>query len=172
MGRRGTMCCLRAIAMGIVVTWGARASAEPTYLGYLQSALLPSTTIVNQPYSCAPCHLTDLGGSSENPNLAPFGDLLHEDGIATSSSETQFASVLGDIKQAEPKVYADLQNGRDPNPDVTTSGVHIPDYGCDLAAPTKTARPWWWASSFGALAALALRRRTREGHRPKAATIH
>ncbi len=131
MGRRGMMRWGQAIVAGIVMTWGARASAEDGYIDLLQTALLPSATKVDQPFSCAPCHASPNGGNS-SPNLLPFGELLFQNGIGTNSQASDFVRIVDQIKTDDPKVYMDLTNGLDPNPDVGVT-VHTPEFGCDVA---------------------------------------
>jgi hypothetical protein len=148
---------VHVIVAGIVLTWGASASAEPTYQGYLDTALSLSNP---SSQGCAICHVSAAGGQPGNPSLAPFGGLLNADGIETTSSESQFASVLSEIKQDQPKVYADLQAGRDPNPDVSATNVHIPEYGCNVGIGARLAEPRWVAA-LGMLALVGWRRRSK-----------
>jgi hypothetical protein len=157
MDRRRTMRRLQAIAVGLALTWAASASAEPGYIDYLDSAL--DVDASSSPTDCTPCHQPG-GGTAENSNLQPFGALLHQDGIGEpSSSEAAFAEVLDQIKQDQPKVYADLQAGRDPNPDVSTTGVHVPEYGCDVTTGPPVREQWWIAAFGGVWFAVVVRRR-------------
>jgi hypothetical protein len=157
MDRRRTMRSAQAIAVGFVLTCAAGASAEPGYIDYLDSAL--DVDASSSPTDCTPCHLPG-GGMAENTNLQPFGALLHQDGIGEpSSSEMAFAEALDQIKQDQPKVYADLQAGSDPNPDVSTTGVHVPEYGCDVTTGTTVREPWWIVAFGGVLFAIAAWRR-------------
>jgi hypothetical protein len=164
MNRRGRTHWMQAIAFGIGLTWEASASAEPGYIDYLDSAL--DVDASSSPSNCTPCHQPG-GGTAENPNLQPFGELLHQDGIAEpSSSEAAFTVVVEEIKQGEPKVYADLQAGTDPNPDVSTTGVHVPEYGCDVASRATAAEPWWTVFC-GAFTVVAWRRRAAIRRKPR-----
>lgn len=144
-------------AVGIVATWGARASAELMYPPEVIMALgLPADSTA---ITCATCHLSNSGGGGpSDPMLAVFGALLEQDGIASGSSEAQFVSVLAEIKATQPKAYADLLAGRDPNPDVTDAAdVHTPEFGCTMGNVAK-GRGSWMLALFG-LASIAVWRR-------------
>jgi hypothetical protein len=161
---------VRWIAAGIALTWAGSAAAEIPYVGYLQGALNtldPTAPTVNQGYLCAPCHNAN-GGTIGNPNLRPFGELLHQDGIGEpSSSEAQFEAVLREIQQQDPAVYKDLELGKDPNLDVSANSATVlptPEFGCgsQLAPGRAVPRHIWIA---GLVCAVVLwRRRGRRAH--------
>jgi MYXO-CTERM domain-containing protein len=155
MDRRTKMGSVRTIVAGIVWMWAKSAAAEPTYQGYLDTALSLATP---SPLSCALCHLSAAGGLPGNPNLAAFGLLLQKDGVGTNGTESQFVTVLAEIKVGCPKVYDDLLSGSDPNADVCAGDVHLVEYGCDVA-PGAKATATGWVASLGVLAVAASRRR-------------
>jgi hypothetical protein len=156
MDRRGMMRSVQAIAAAIVLTWAGSASAEPGFIDYLDSAL--DVDASSSPTNCTPCH-TPGGGTTENPNLQPFGELLNQDGILPNSQESQFPQVVAEIKQDDLPVYEDLLAGRDPNPDVGST-VHTPEYGCGVARGAK-ATGRWWLTAFGVLSVVGKRWRAR-----------
>jgi MYXO-CTERM domain-containing protein len=170
MDRRGVMRWLQGIvAAGVVLAGAGRAGAEPTFLGDLQTALPSTAANLSASYGdCTPCHIAGGGGPS-SPNLMPFGELLNQDGILPSSQAAQFVQVVAELKQDDPKVYDDLLDGTDPNPDVSMSGVHTPEYGCDVSRRPRSTAPGWMAA-FGVLALVARRRRAqlRNGNRGSA----
>jgi hypothetical protein len=129
-----------ACVVASFIAWSATAEA---YMGYppLVDTWLGKDGIVQKiepTMGCQLCHVSDLGGTVE---LKPFGNLLVASyGLPkTAEEDPALMGALAELKAGNPALFADMQQGIDPNDDpaLTAHELPQPEYGCS----TATTRP-------------------------------
>jgi hypothetical protein len=130
--------------MATLIAWSSSASA---YMGYplVVDTWLGKPGLVEtmKPMGCQLCHVSPQGGTVE---LKAFGNfLVAQYGLPKSAEEdSALMGVLTELKAANPTLYADMQDGIDPNEDpaLTAHELPQPEYGCSTGPTRRTGEPW------------------------------
>jgi hypothetical protein len=147
--------------------WPSAASANQSYPGDVDTALgVPGIveTKMAPTKGCQLCHTDPNGGTT---SLTPFADyVVSQYGFPKTlvPEDAVVAVALAKLKDAEPKLWAHMQKGVDPNTDpaLAEQAPPHPDYGCAACPPGDTGGLPWLAGAPLALVA-ARRRRLLKG---------
>jgi hypothetical protein len=112
---------------------------------------------------CQLCHTSATGAT---PDLTAFPSyLIYQFGFMKTSEEEDalLVAALAKLEAAEPKLWADMKAGKDPNvdPNLTALAPPQPQYGCSMRRAPSGPQTGWTATGLG-LAIVALSRRRRK----------
>ncbi|MGH7434486.1 MAG: hypothetical protein ACRENE_02345 [Polyangiaceae bacterium] len=160
-----------AAATSSLLAFPREARAEARYPGDVDMALgkpMIVETKIAPTMGCQLCHTSSVGGTT---TLTPFANEMiarYDFPKAMAVEDANVLASLAKLEAAEPKLWADMQAGIDPNTDpVFLEGAPpSPEYGCSSAggraAPGIAGVGIAWACGI----ALALRRRRRRAASP------
>ena len=148
-----------SLLAGAFLIWAPTASATPEFPGIVEKTLhLPAITI-DPPQGCTLCHPTDSGGSA----LRPLGTLVQQYGAQPYQDGTLEAA-LGLVQENDPQLIADIEAGRDPNDDNSSTALPTPQYGCSVGRGGGDPRlALGWAALAVVVAAIRRSRLRRPG---------
>jgi hypothetical protein len=166
--RPGLLAAALGTTTALLLAFPPAARAEATYPGDVDMALgVPGVVEkMDPPSGCQLCHTDPAGGTT---TLTPFANDLvarYEFPKAAAVEDANVLASLAKLKAAEPKLWADMQAGIDPNSDpVFLSGAPpAPGYGCSSSGrggASETGSGWCPALAFGVMLAQRRRRRSR-----------
>jgi hypothetical protein len=162
--KRGAL-VLSGCIVASLVAWSATGRAFDGYPALVDTWLGKEGLIqkIEPPMGCQLCHVSDQGGTVE---LRPFGNMLVASyGLPTTAmQDATLMGVLAELKAADPTLFADMQEGIDPNgdPALTAHELPQPEYGCSTAGAGPRGGATRWPSMLLAIVPLAgARRRSR-----------
>jgi hypothetical protein len=115
------------LTLCVVAATATVARAEMPYPADIDQALNVDVEKIEPPSGCQLCHTDPSGGTL---NLRPFGQLMVSKYGLTVQDATLGPAVQA-LQMDSPKLVMDLQNGVDPNTDVSDP---VPLYGCAIPA--------------------------------------
>jgi MYXO-CTERM domain-containing protein len=150
------------------LSWEARAAAYQGYPKVVDTALgVPQIveTKIAPSMGCQLCHTSNTGGTL---NLTAFPSyLISQFGFEKTSSEEDplLVDALAKLEATEPKLWADMKEGMDPNvdPSLTAVAPPQPQYGCSVRSSPSDGGDARAAAGVLALLTATRRRRRRRG---------
>lgn len=145
--------CVALVVGAALVAWSPLAFANPSYPGDVDTALGKPMIVeakIAPTTGCKLCHTDSAGGTTTltvfaNYMIAEYGfpkTIVPEDELVKES--------LARLMAAQPKLWADMQDGIDPNTDpvLTEQAPPQPQYGCTAAAAEDDGT---WLAALGVL---------------------
>jgi MYXO-CTERM domain-containing protein len=164
--RRGLtfLAIVAGLAMG---SWEAPVAAYMGYPAVVDTALgvpqIVEMTIAPK-MGCQLCHTSPTGATADLTAFPSY--LIYQFGFQKTSAEEDSLLVAGlaKLEAAEPKLWADMKAGKDPNvdPNLTALAPPQPQYGCSMGRAPSGPQSGW-AAALG-LAIVTLSRRRRSPH--------
>jgi hypothetical protein len=164
----------RTLASLTALVLAVRAAPAAAYQGYpmvVDTALgVPQVveTEIAPTMGCQLCHTSNTGGTLTLTAFPSY--LISQFGFEKTSSEEDplLVAALAKLEAAQPKLWADMKAGKDPNLDsnLTALAPPQPQYGCAIRRePTATETQWVMACLGFAIVAAARRRTARRQDR-------
>lgn len=156
------LCLAPCVVAAALLAWPSAARANQSYPGDVDTALgVPGVveTKMAKTKGCQLCHTDPNGGTT---TLMPFADyMISQYGFpkTIAPEDAIVAASLAKLKAAEPKLWADMQMGIDPNTDpvLAEQAPPHPSYGCSTGAAPGTTRYSYLVGMLLALAAVGRR---------------
>jgi hypothetical protein len=147
------------------LTWSSAALALPSYPKDVDTALGKPGIVEGKmapPMGCQLCHTSTSGGTTTVTLFASYLIAQYEFPSAPVMEDALVAGSLAKLETAEPKLWADMQAGIDPNVDpvLAEQAPHRVEYGCSTG-PARGGCSFAWAAALLALATVGRRTRRR-----------
>ena len=158
--------CAAFVSGAALMAWSAPALANASYPGDVDTALgkpMIVETKIAPTMGCQLCHTNPGGGTMTLTTFANYMIAEYDFPKTTVAEDALVAASLAKLKAAEPKLWADMQAGIDPNTDpvLAEQAPPQPQYGCSSAAAREDGCRWLAVMAGVAAAGLVSGRRLR-----------
>jgi MYXO-CTERM domain-containing protein len=149
----------------LCVAWSSAAWALNGYPLVVDTALGKPGIVENKIAPQKGCQLCHTSSDGATTTLKPFAHyMIAEFGFPNVGVEedSQVVAALAKLKDAEPKLWSDMQAGIDPNTDpvFTDQAPPQPQHGCSTS-PSSPGSAWYGAMALASFAAVLRRRSAR-----------